>query len=262
MGPGVVVRGVVTALAEVFAPDRCFLCGQGHDPVLERGFPPERFARCLIDPVPSRLLGVPVPGHPVCPVCAGGLRETHVAVTLPPAYRLVSPFLDSPELVKLVHLIKFHGLRGLADLLGAAMACALVRQAPARDAVLVPVPMDRRSRRRRGFNQAELLADAVGRRVALPVARAGLVKLRRVRAQSLTDADDRDANVRGAFGNGRESVRGRHVVLVDDLVTTGATARACARALEKAGAGSVRVLAAGRAGAARSTGPEGRNRLS
>ena len=75
--------------------------------------------------------------------------------------------------------------------------------------------------------------------------------MRRTRTQSLTDEGDRDENVRGAFGTDGEAVSGRPVILVDDLVTTGATVTACVAALEAAGAAPVSVLAAGRARAAR-----------
>jgi ComF family protein len=243
---------VVAAFAEALAPDGCFLCTHPHDPVLAADFPPERYARSLLRPVQARLLGVRLGSHPVCPSCAGCLREARRPVTLESGHRLVSPFLDSPELVKLIHLLKFNGLKGMASLLGAAMARAQARQAPVpAESLLVPVPMDASSRRKRGFNQAALLAEAAGAALGIPVAGRALVKLRRTRAQSLTAEDDRDENVRGAFGKGGESVRGRSVVIVDDLVTTGATVIACATVLEAAGAAEVSVLAAGRARAAR-----------
>jgi len=255
MGVGMMFRGAVAALAELLAPDGCFLCGHSHDPSLAAGFPSNRYAHALVGPVRARVFGMPLESHPVCPACAGGLREARHPVALEAGHRLISPFLDSPELVKLIHLLKFHGLRGMATPLGVAMAEALMEQTPpGSGAVLVPVPMDRRSRSRRGFNQAALLADEVGNAAALPVVHETLVKRRRTRAQSLTDQGDRDENVRNAFGTRGKSLRGCSVILVDDLVTTGATATACATVIGAAGATSVRVLAAGRAGAARGAG--------
>ncbi|MCA1558776.1 MAG: hypothetical protein LC753_16435 [Acidobacteria bacterium] len=108
--------------------------------------------------------------------------------------------------------------------------------------IIVPVPLHRSRRRARGFNQAAELARHLG----CPVYHA----LRRVRATpSQTDlpAGRRHANVRGAFALARRtSVRGKCVVLVDDVSTTGATLEACARVLREAGARDVRALTAAR----------------
>ena len=108
--------------------------------------------------------------------------------------------------------------------------------------IVVPVPLHRRRRRARGFNQALELA----RYLELPVVEA----LRRTRAtQSQTDlpAAKRHANVRGAFALRRGSdLRGLRIVLVDDVSTTGATLDACARVLREAGALDVSALTAAR----------------
>ena len=121
------------------------------------------------------------------------------------------------------------------------MADAAVDLLPGVDLV-VPVPLHRRRRRARGFNQAEELARHLGPRCQ-PV-------LRRTRATpSQTDlpAADRHANVRNAFAlRRRADVAGLTVLLVDDVSTTGATLQACARALRLAGAREVRALTAAR----------------
>ena len=105
---------------------------------------------------------------------------------------------------------------------------------------LVPVPLYWARRWRRGFNQAEVLARAVGRRHGLPVLPRAL---RRVRATPLQHGDfaARRKNVRDAFA-ARQEVAGRRLLLVDDVFTTGATADACAATLLRAGAADVGVL--------------------
>lgn len=113
--------------------------------------------------------------------------------------------------------------------------------------VLVPVPLHRSRRRARGFDQAELLASAVGHALGLEVVRA----LRRQRA-TLPQGDprtrSRERNVEGAFAaRGRRGVEGRRVVLVDDVATSFATARACAGVLARAGAEAVAIATACRA---------------
>ena len=111
--------------------------------------------------------------------------------------------------------------------------------------VLVPVPLHRWRLLSRRFNQAALMAHALSRRSGLPVLPDALVRVRATPSQASLRAADRVANVRGAFaarGRARSKLEGRRVVLIDDVLTTGATASACARALLKAGAKSVDVL--------------------
>jgi ComF family protein len=116
-----------------------------------------------------------------------------------------------------------------------------------RDVVLVPVPLHPRRRRERGFNQAELLAAALGRRYGLVVASGVLVRRKDTAPQTGLSAAARRANVAGAFAvRHRGAVAGRLLVLVDDVVTTGATARVCAALLRGAGATDVRLLSAAR----------------
>jgi ComF family protein len=147
-----------------------------------------------------------------------------------------------------IHELKYQGRRRVAGrlaevLLTAASARALL----APGAVLVPVPLHPRRRRERGFNQAELLAQELSRRTRLEIAAAALVRRRPTAPQTGLSAAERRANVRGAFAvRRRAQVAGRVVVLVDDVLTTGATATACARTLSAAGASEVRLLTVAR----------------
>ena len=139
----------------------------------------------------------------------------------------------------IVHALKYDGRRSVARRLGGLMREHAADVLCGADAV-VPVPLHRRRQRARGFNQAAELGGHLG----LPVCHA----LRRVRSTpSQTDlpADERHANVRGAFAPARRvDVRGRCLVLVDDVTTTGATLEACARVLRDAGAREVRAVTA------------------
>ena len=108
--------------------------------------------------------------------------------------------------------------------------------------VLAPVPLHPRRERERGFNQAAFLARHLARRVGLPVAARALRRVRETPPQS-GDPTDRQRNVRGAFAVARPAqVAGRHVLLIDDVLTTGATANECARALRRSGARRVGVF--------------------
>jgi ComF family protein len=142
---------------------------------------------------------------------------------------------------RLVHVFKYEKIRTLAVPLARLLVRALPREA-AFD-VIVPVPMHWRRRLERGFNQASLLANELGRYVGAPIASALRRPYRGTPQASLSFADRR-ANLRGAsFTVSRPgAIAGRRVLLVDDVITTGATARACARALKSAGAAHVTVL--------------------
>jgi len=105
---------------------------------------------------------------------------------------------------------------------------------------VVPVPLSREQRRRRGFNQSERLAVELARRLALPVCTLMLQRVRDTRPQVRLSASERARNVRGAFqAAGRDQVADQVVLLVDDVLTTGATLNECARVLKRAGAADV-----------------------
>ncbi len=109
--------------------------------------------------------------------------------------------------------------------------------------LLVPVPLHWTRLWRRGFNQAALLAQAVARRVGAQVAVDALIRVKPTVISKGLGRKARADNVRGAFRvRRRDQIKGRDIVLVDDVLTTGATADACARHLKRAGARSITVL--------------------
>lgn len=152
----------------------------------------------------------------------------------------------------LLHLLKFDGMTPVArELLAPGMAEAMLKLEgeAAADLAVVPVPLYRARQRRRGFNQALLLAEAA---VALLRKRRPLWTLRMMPwvLERSRDTHElyplaphlRRAGLRGAFAvRDAAAIRGREVLLVDDILTTGATARECARTLKRAGAAKVWV---------------------
>ena len=142
----------------------------------------------------------------------------------------------------LIHLFKYNQVRPLAAPLGALLARAIPREH--RFDVIVPMPLHWKKRWSRGYNQSELLAKEIARRWGLPVSKM----VRRIKAtapQAGLSNSKRRLNVRGAFV-ARKSVKGLRVLLIDDVLTTGATASACARVLKRAGASHVAVAAVAR----------------
>ena len=143
-----------------------------------------------------------------------------------------------------VRALKFGGRRAVAGPLGRRLAEGIREAGWTVDAV-VPVPLHLTRRLRRGYNQAELLAAAIAAELGRPV-RTALKRVRRTAAQTGLHRDQRAANVAGAF-RATADLSGLELLLVDDVHTTGATARACRQALREAGARRVRVAVISRA---------------
>ena len=148
-------------------------------------------------------------------------------------------------LALLVQALKFHRHDFLDDALAGLIEENVRDRDVAFDAV-AGVPMQRRKERRRGYNQAELLARALAKRIDVPCDMTLLAPRGERAAQSTLARRERALNVRGAFvASGR--AKGKSVLLVDDICTTAATIRACAIALLEAGAARVCAVAVARA---------------
>jgi len=185
-------------------------------------------------------------GFPLPPGLAGPCGRCRRALSpLARGYSL-GPYQGSLRL--LLHELKYRGRRRIADRL-AELICADPAARPFLDAraVLVPVPLHPRRLAERGFNQSELLAAAIARRAGFSVHARALVRRKDTAPQTGLSAAERRRNVAGAFAvRERPRVHESTVVLVDDVLTTGATARACADALRAAGAATVELVTVAR----------------
>ncbi len=145
---------------------------------------------------------------------------------------------------ELIHLFKYGRMKPLAKPLGGYLASALPRDQ--QFDLVVPMPLHWRRRWQRGFNQSELLARLIARRCGIPLVNA-VRRTRATQAQAGLSNARRRENVAGAFRVRKpQKVQGRRILLIDDVMTTGATASACAVALKRAGAGTVTLLALAR----------------
>lgn len=224
------IAAVARALLELVYPPRCAACGA----VVEA----EPFcAVCAeaLEPVPPgcRRCGLPGAGDP-CGPCR----------TDPPAFEAVQAggLLGGP-LADAIHAFKYGGRPAMARPLGAWLAA---RVALPPGGLVVSVPLGHRRRIERGYDQAALLADALARAGKARRRRGVLRRTRETPPQVGQNRAERAANVTGAFSADRV-IAGRDLILVDDVVTTGATAGAAAEALRAAGARSIVVIALARA---------------
>jgi ComF family protein len=182
---------------------------------------------------------------PPAPASGGRPERCAACAAAPPPWdyaRAAAQYVDPLRIA--LGAFKFHGRRALARPLAGLLVEQCGAALPADVEVLVPVPLGRARERERGFNQAALLAEGVARALGRP-ARDWLARTRATPPQSELGAAERRANVRNAF-HARPAVAGRHVVVVDDVLTTGATVAECARVLRKAGARAVGVLTVAR----------------
>lgn len=177
-----------------------------------------------------------------------------------PPFRLALAWgLYQGKLRELLHLLKYGRIESIAPRLSALLATQVLAVPDLPSSLLVvPVPLHRSRRRRRGFNQAELLARGLVRslrqqrtQMRLHFAPGVLARSRATESQAGLSPHQRRDNVRGAFSisgkRAQSNIAGRHVLLVDDIYTTGATARACSQALLRAGAAGVYVATVARA---------------
>lgn len=220
----------------LFAP-ACMLCG---DPT---GDGQSLCAPC--DAALPRLSGV-------CPRCANPLTSKQPVLCgtcqqSPPAFAATRALFryESP-VDSLIHGLKYHGRLDLARLLGTLFAAALTRDGARTIDVLVPVPLDHARLRSRGYNQSLELARPVAQRIGLPIDAFGVRRTRATRPQAELSRAGRRENMRGAFVVDAD-YRDKSVAIVDDVMTSGATADALSSELLAAGARRVEVWAVARA---------------
>ena len=212
---------------------------------------PSRLAARLLDAAfPAVCVGCGAEGAPLCADCLPALAARR---GIPPGVPLGLPSTIPLPLLQLewcapyagvvrsaLHALKYAGERRLAGPLGTTIA-ARWTEAGAGGELLVPVPIHAERRRRRGYDQAVLLAEAAAASLQLPGVTA-LVRARPTRPQFELGRERRAENVAAAFrveDSARRAVAGRWIVLVDDVATTGATLVACALALLETGASGV-----------------------
>jgi len=184
---------------------------------------------------------------PFCPRCgkSGWVMECPDCALLKPDAMdgRRAAFLYRGAARRLVQALKYSSIAAAAEALARGMARVLPEE---RFDAIVPVPLHWVRQRQRGFNQAELLGDALSTLCGIP-AKNALTRTRATQTQTQLDREDRAANVKAAFSV-CAAINGFSILLIDDVLTTGSTANACAAALKAAGAEKVVMIAAAQAG--------------
>ena len=221
----------------------------------------------LLAPPRCHWCGMATAGAPVCPPCAMSLPWNASACRAcalplaaaidegvcheclrdsPPQDRSWAAFRYEAPVAQGIVELKFRSRLAPARVLGYLMAERLARRAAPMPELLIPVPLHARRLRRRGYNQALELGRELSRRLSLRLVPRAAQRSRATGEQTRLDAAGRRRNVRGAFAVDARAVRDRHVALLDDVITTGATVAELARATRLAGAARIEVWAAAR----------------
>jgi ComF family protein len=183
-----------------------------------------------INPPVCPLCGKPQPIAEQCPGCWG--RQTSLNGNR-------SPFRFEGTIRRAVHGLKYHNLRALSEPL-AHLVAVYWSLYPLPADVLVPVPLHAARLRERGYNQSSLLAKHLSGMIGVETLESVLIRRENTPPQARTSsAEQRQLNVRGAFAVRGRGIKGKRVVVIDDVCTSGATLDACALALKRAGATSV-----------------------
>lgn len=231
------LRGLGSALSDFVYPPHCSLCKvplKAHERVVCAGC----WSKVQVIAGP-RCATCGCPLDEPAPTCTNCESET---LNFDRA-RILSPFDETIQ--SLIHQLKYRGKRSIGHRLGAMLGELIMSDGDSDGVdVIVPVPLHPSREKERGYNQSALVARAIGDRLGVEVNTALLVRTRRTRTQTKLSAEKRVKNVAGAFAvKYPEPVRGKAILLVDDVLTTGATVNACAQALSEAGAKRVWLAA-------------------
>lgn len=220
-------------ILDILFPRRCPVCGEITKP-----------AGSLICPSCFRKLSFVKP--PVCKKCGKEVQDETMeycedCARHSHAFEYGIALLNYDETAKhSVAQVKYNNKREYLDFYGTALSVRFERKIRGMNVdLLVPVPVHRTRRRKRGFNQAEVLAEVMGRRLKIPVEPAALIRHRKTLPQKELTAAERLKNLSGAVRADRKLTAGKRILLVDDIYTTGSTVEACSRALLEAGAEKV-----------------------
>jgi len=220
---------VIEVALDFLFPKRCVGCGKEGKFICDKCL---REVRRIFPPV-CPLCGRPYTGGVLCPSCVTWQASVD---------GIRSPFRFEGIIREAIHQLKYNNIRKLSNLMASFLNDYLERY-PMKGDVIVPVPLHPKRLRERGYNQSALLAEELGKIRGLPVIEGCLVRQKYIKPQAKTlSVLERRKNVEGVFICVDNRLKGKDVLIIDDVSTSGATIDACARAVKSSGAISVRGL--------------------
>jgi len=156
-----------------------------------------------------------------------------------------SLFIFSEPINKMIHLMKFKNNLAIANLFGTLMAEHILKNYQRLPDLIIPMPLHPRRLRFRGYNQAELLTQVISKKTKIPMHRSIVFRKRYTPPQHTLSAKLRIKNMRNVFQI-KENVEGKHILVIDDVITTGASVRALSQTINDAGARTIDVYSIAR----------------
>lgn len=187
---------------------------------------------------------------PICQICGQTINQGTICkrcATSTPAYKAIRSWAEFGGPIRdALHELKYEKNIGLGNALAVHLEELLQDQNWA-ITLIVPVPLGKQRLKQRGYNQADLLAKPLAATTRIPYNPKCLIRQRETRSQVELSRKERQANLKGAFLANQKVVRGKAVLIIDDVTTSGSTLNACAAALREAGANSAFGLTIARA---------------
>lgn len=175
---------------------------------------------------------------PYCPECKNELDNLQIDCCASHLKSVYALGIFDENFQELIHHFKYKGKISLGKSIGLRLAEELRKQDLSEIAYIIPVPLHKVRKRERGFNQSEILAEILGVELNLKVDKSVLSRIRNTKDQTKLSEEERKQNVTGAFKvqDELQILKDKKIILVDDVITTGATLKECAQVLKQAGA--------------------------
>lgn len=224
----------VTNLARVFLdfiyPPVCLICKA----VIREEFPQNSKALVCSD----CWCNLEIEEKSFCPECKVELESSQLHNCSAYLNKVYALGVFDENFQELIHQFKYKGKVSAGKSLGIRLAQELKKQRVTDVACLIPVPLHKARKRERGFNQSEIVAESLGTELDLKVEKDVLIRIKNTKDQTKLSIEERKRNVAGAFQvqDKQKILQGKKIILVDDVITTGATLNECAKVLKQAGA--------------------------
>jgi len=232
--------GLKDSLLDFVFPPHCLLCNSSisSDEMQDDTYPKNLVCRNCWD-------SLNILPHPFCPLCRSFLDQTlsrcpkcpqSSSLSLNRSLGVFDPYYQT-----LIHHFKYNRKFSIGKNLGRRLGEILKKEEFSKGFdYIMPVPLHYSRKRERGYNQSKIIAREISESTSVPIAEKVLIRKKKTKDQTHLSPEERERNVRGAFVVRADStLQGKKVILVDDVMTTGATLKECARVIKEAGAREV-----------------------